>query len=141
MIIFRNVLSTTAIVTTLMFSLLCAAAIHRIDNQTQQELQLFVGEDSYTYEGYGEESTNIFLYDERLNENECIYSDTSHSVESGWTFIEITKRICTGDYLLPGEEGETIIKEHYKARARTITHKENERTVNELSRGDLVERL
>lgn len=136
----RSVLSASVIASTLMMTLPCSAN-QDLGNQGQQEPQLFVGNDTYTYVGDGEPSANIFLFDDQFNVNGCIYSGTSHSVESGWTLIDITKRICSGDHLPPGAEGETKLEKHYKARAQVFKHKENGKAVNELTRGDLVENL
>ena len=136
----RNFLSATLIASTLMSAFSCSAN-QDIDKQSQQVPQLFVGNDTYTYVGDGEPSANIFLFDDQFNVNGCIYSGTSYSVESGWTLIDITKRICSGDHLPPGAEGVTELEEHYKARAQVFKHKDNGKAVNELTRGDLVEKL
>ncbi len=136
----RNVLSASVVVTALISTFTCAA-IQEIDNQRQQEPQLFVGSDTYTYVGDEELAVNITLFDDRFNDNGCIYSATSRSVDVGWTLIEINKRTCTGDYQSLVWAAETVVGKHYKVRSRTIKHKKNGKTVNELTRGDLVEKL
>ncbi|PAW02256.1 hypothetical protein [Vibrio coralliilyticus] len=71
--IIRNVLSASVVVTALISTFPCAA-LQEIDNQIQQEPQLFVGSDTYTYVGDEELAINITLFDDRFNDNGCIYS-------------------------------------------------------------------